>query len=355
MPMSKIAFTADVHLTSEGHPERWNALEFVMRACVERGIEYLVIGGDLFDKDQTHFSELNKLAAAHDNVHVHVIRGNHDEGLRQSSVAASNVTVYDKTDLVDIAGNGVHWGFVPYESSKTMGAALAEWFTEKDKKPAKWVLVGHGDVAGWREINTVEKGVYMPVTQTDIARFKPDLVLLGHIHKPIDNGVIHYVGSPCGLDISESGRRRFFVVDANSLEIENIPIDTDVIWQEETFTVVPSDTEIVDLASNVQARIAAWEIPDDSMGRVKLRVRARGYARDPRAVLEQLNSELAGIEIYDGNVIADNLGQAEEDERSEIVDRVRELLSRTPLPEGPEDPDRDDVLQHVLQLVYGVK
>ena len=70
--------------------------------------------------------------------------------------------------------------------------------------------------------------------------------------------------------------------------------------------------------------------------------------------MTRLKSELDGIEIYDGNVLDDDLGQTEEDERSEIVDRVREMLGNTPLPDGPEDPDQDDVLQHVLQLVYGV-
>jgi exonuclease SbcD len=348
----KIAFTADVHLTKDNHPERWNALEAIMDTCVEQGIEQLVIGGDLFDKDQTHFGEIDKLAEAHAGLQLHIIRGNHDEALKQGAFSAGNIKVYDEADLPDIAGNGVRWGMIPYESSKSMGVVLNALFNENEL-PKRWVLVGHGDVAGSREINPTEKGVYMPLAQKDITRFKPDLVLLGHIHKQIDDSGLHYVGSPCGLDITEIGRRRFFVIDADSLAVDSIYIGTDIVWQIETLSVVPSDDEAERVTAEAQARIEGWDLPEGAADKVRLRVKVRGYAGDRKAVLDALGDVFAPYALHDGSIDADDLGIANDEERAGIVARVQELLGEAELPDGEEDPDHDDVTQQVLQIVYG--
>ncbi|MCH7720116.1 MAG: hypothetical protein IH988_03880 [Planctomycetes bacterium] len=49
----------------------------------------------------------------------------------------------------------------------------------------------------------------MPLTRADLETHNPSLTLLGHIHAPYDGPPIYYPGSPCPIDMSETGLRRF--------------------------------------------------------------------------------------------------------------------------------------------------
>ena len=102
---------------------------------------------------------------------------------------------------------------IPYLPGKTMGDVIGMF--ADDIEPREWVLCGHGDwLEGRRSPNPYEPGTYMPLTRSDLTQYQPAQVFLGHIHARRDEP-IHYPGSPCGLDISETGRRRFLLFDTD--------------------------------------------------------------------------------------------------------------------------------------------
>ena len=199
----KIAVTADAHLRAgAGHPERYNALGNVFDQTVEAGIENLIIAGDLFDKDFQDYSEFEKLCRNHTSLQLHIIPGNHDPSISGKSITGDNIHIYTDPSVLEI--DSVTFLFIPYEEKAKMGEKIAQLEHEIDGK--QWVLVGHGDFyGGVKEPNPLEPGTYMPLSRKDVGRFKPRTVFLGHIHKPHSPANdVHYVGSPCGLGISET-------------------------------------------------------------------------------------------------------------------------------------------------------
>ena len=213
----KIAITADLHLTlRKKHPERFHALEDILDQCVSGGIRHLIIAGDLFDAESQNYQEFDALVkkGAYKRIQWLIIPGNHDSGFKEASITAENVTIFSQPlpyrfdDLLSLP-----FLFVPYQKNTNMGEIISAFRSEL--KPDRWILIGHGDwMAGIREPNPLEPGIYMPLTRTDLISYKPGRVILGHIHKPADSENVHYTGSPCPLDISETGRRRFLIIDS---------------------------------------------------------------------------------------------------------------------------------------------
>ena len=216
----KIAITADLHLTTQDkHPERFQAFSDILQQCRDSGIETLIIAGDLFDENVSNFSDFELVYREHasDKLTIYIIPGNHDHRLVDSAIALDNVRVITETTLIDL-DQELPFLFVPYIDEVTMGEEIAK---QKDQlKPERWILIGHGDWgSGIRPPDPYEKGVYMPLAGSDISVYRPMKAFLGHIHLPFDSDVVHYVGSPCPLNIGETGRRRFIVFDTESCSI----------------------------------------------------------------------------------------------------------------------------------------
>lgn len=92
----KIAITADCHLTKvEDHPERYQAFENILDQLVERGIEILVVAGDLFDKGMTNYADFDKIyrKKKYQAIQIYTLPGNHDPGLEAGYFTSKNVHV----------------------------------------------------------------------------------------------------------------------------------------------------------------------------------------------------------------------------------------------------------------------
>jgi DNA repair exonuclease SbcCD nuclease subunit len=176
---------------------------------------------------------------------LHVIPGNHDPEKSLRDVNADNLSKYLEPTEVDFQGFSML--FIPYRNGISMGDSL---LAEKGRVGGgPWGFVGHGDfIEGQREPNPREKGVYMPLKQGDLN--DPDLrqVFLGHIHKPTPFQLstapkVIYPGSPQGLDVTESGPRRFLVYDTESDEVFERKVNCSLFYLNETILVVPSSRE----------------------------------------------------------------------------------------------------------------
>src|SRR3972149_503638 len=98
----RIAVTADLHLpTRKEPPERFAALEDILRQCGRRGVDWLIIAGDLFDHSRQHFADFEKAyKAAHPaGLPVTVIPGNHDPGLKAGALAVEGLEVVSEPTL----------------------------------------------------------------------------------------------------------------------------------------------------------------------------------------------------------------------------------------------------------------
>ena len=133
----------------------------------------------------------------------------------------------------------------------------------------------------------------MPLSSRDIEIFQPKLVLLGHIHMPVDLEYIHYPGSPCGLDITETGRRRFIVMETDTFAVTSRYIKTETLFVNERILLFPSENEEEFLNSKLERIFLPYE--DDDLQKISCRINIAGYSFDRNNAFKFVESDLTDI------------------------------------------------------------
>lgn len=350
----KIAITADVHLTTrQKNPERFHAFEDILQKCTDGGIQHLVIAGDLFEESIRNYADFEALCSRFPKIEIHCLRGNHDVALTQKALTSTTIRVVESPLVHRFSADGFPCLFVPYFKDKTMGELIA--LHADDLPEHNWILIGHGDWTGsTHEPNPREPGVYMPLTRVDIESFRPAEVILGHIHKPMDRGKIHYVGSPCGIDITDTGHRRFFIVDDENARIQSETVDTDILFFNETLIILPVKNEQDYIKKQIAGRIKNWELKENEVEKVRVQVRVLGYTADKQALFETVKQEF-GRFAFHKNAEPDlsAVSVADDLNRAEIANRAAERIARLEWPSGEDQPEKDEILLQALQVIYG--
>lgn len=350
----KIAITADLHLTSRAqNPERFETLETLLADMRDRGVSMVVIAGDLFDASRQNYAEFEQLCRDpnYQDITIAVIPGNHDPTIDNQQIVANNLKIINEPWIRDLDGRP--FLFLPYRPGKTMGEEI-EPFSDQ-LQPGEWILVAHGDWAGGLQIpNPAEPGVYMPLTRRDIEVYKPARVFLGHIHSPMDASPIHYVGSPCGLDISETGRRRCLLYDTNTNRVETVPLTTPVLYFNESFVIVPVPDEAAYLRAQIESRLDRWGLQPEEKARAVIRVKVAGYSADRAALRAVLQEAFADFHFYNGELPdIDRVSISDDLERHYIAEQVRASVESLEWPDGPDEPGADEILLEALHIIYG--
>ncbi len=351
--MMKIGITADVHLTTMNqNPERFNAFTNIVDQCSVLGIKNLIIAGDLFDQTRQNFSEFETLCnnPEYRGIIFHIIPGNHDQDICQEHFGYPNIIVYSEPAWVDF-GLGWDFLFIPYETEKSMGEVIENCVRQKPVE--KWSLIGHGDwSAGLASPNPYEPGIYMPITSKDISIYKPSQVFLGHIHRPLDSSNLHYPGSPCGLDITETGYRRFLVFDLDSNILESRRIKTDIIYFMEEFIILPSEDEPSFVRNAIQESIQLWGLDESDEENVSLRIKCRGYSSNKARLLEILKDGFKAFRLESEPDVSE-VSVASDPKRDYLLEKVKESLTALEWRPIGYEPEKDKILLEAMHLIYG--
>jgi exonuclease SbcD len=351
----RIALSADLHLTTRAeHPERYLALVNILDQMIEAGIRLLIIAGDAFDASLSNFSDFEAVCAARSDagIRIIVLPGNHDEGLAEGAIAAENVHLVTETRLMHLNDTAPLLLMIPFKGGISMGEAIQAFGA---RLPAgDWALIGHGDWSdGLRQPNPYEPGVYMPFTRRDIDIYQPAEVFLGHVHKPLDAGNLHYPGSPCPLDIGETGPRRFLIYDTSSRRVESRAVANPVIYFDEAFITLPVEDEHSFVQRAVEARLSAWGLDPGDRGKVRVRVSVSGYSRDRRALRQAFEEAFGGYEFYAGQAPdISAVSIAHDPEGDAIAQLVWSQLEDLEWPETEREPGRGEILRAALKAIY---
>lgn len=354
----QIAVTADLHLTQrKKHPERFHALEDILKQCAARGIRHLIIAGDLFDAESQNYREIDALAKKdpYKEIQWLIIPGNHDCGFRASHLTADNVTVFSEPTLYPFDLMSLPFLFVPFQKGPSMGEVISAFRSEL--KQDHWILIGHGDWApGIREPNPLEPGVYMPLTRTDLKSYKPSQVILGHIHKPTVSENVYYTGSPCPLDINETGRRRFLIVDSETGTVQEQTVHSEAIYFNEPFYIYPVSDETVYIREKIASRITTWQLSDEEYSQVRVRVRLQGYSSDIRKLKATVEECFEGFQFYDlDGPDLSQVGLSDDLDKAEIARQTAQWIRELKCPSGNHEPSKEKILLAALATIYQEK
>ncbi len=348
----KVAITADLHLTAKDQcQERYNALDNILHQVETENIENLLIAGDLFDKEIQNHTDFEGVCKKHPETQLHIIPGNHDADISEKSIVAPNIHIYTVPTPVEIGD--VTFLFVPYEGQTKMGEKIAS--KEEEIRGKKWVLIGHGDYyCGFKDYNPLELGTYMPLSRENVVTFSPHAVFLGHIHKLVNRDNVYYVGSPCGLDISETGKRRFLIYDTANGSVAHMYVETDIIYFEESFVIVPLDDEVPILKQEIAQRMRSWNIEPKDYSKVVVRVQAVGYSVDRSAILSGLRVGFDQCKYYkDEGPLIDNLSTSSDHQLNAIAERVIKRIDELEWNFSGDEPNREMLKIEALRVIYG--
>jgi DNA repair exonuclease SbcCD nuclease subunit len=349
----KIAITADVHLKTESSsPERFNALRDVLNQVVKENIGIVIIAGDLFDMESRNYSLFDSICKdkKYSGLNFHIIPGNHDQLVSNKYFTADNITVYTEPKLVFLEEGGPGFFFIPYVAGGSIGEVLAK---DRSSLSGRWLLVGHGDyLSGTKNPNSYESGMYMPLGRSDIEYYNPARVILGHIHKKMQSGKVRYPGSPCGMDINETGKRSFMVLDTNDLSFTEKTVNTDYIYFSESLLAVPVADEFEYIKKKIASMIESWDLKAEEAPMARIRISVSGYCSDLKLLQSTISQSLLNYKFYnDEGPDFSGVSVFDEPERVSIVERVRKKVEAEAEGAQLSSEKKDRILESAIGLV----
>jgi DNA repair protein SbcD/Mre11 len=349
----KIAITADIHLKTDTEaPERLHALKDILFQVRKEEIGHLIIAGDLFDAESRNYGLFDSLCkeADYKEIIVYVVPGNHDGNISSKYFTAGNIRVMEEPQIIGIKGFEQSFLFIPYIPGMSMGQAIS---SQSEELTGPWILIGHGDyLSGIKEPNLYEKGIYMPLSSTEVEYYRPSKVFLGHIHKSAQLGKVYYPGSACGMDINETGKRTFFILDAEGLQISERIIDTDVLFFQETLTALPGPDEFVYIKESAQNLIAGWGLGPQETDKAKIRIKVNGYTSDKKMLSEVLESVFDSFHFLNGQgPDTSDVSLFDDPEKISIVEKIKKEIDCLEL----EEHIKAHVLAQSLRLILEPK
>jgi DNA repair exonuclease SbcCD nuclease subunit len=246
--MAKIAFCSDLHINRDllRLTECLNFLDYLDKYCEDNQIEYIVIGGDLFDtsnniRNQMFIPFFNKLFEIGRKRKLIIFPGNHDAMNGDNDCLAEAFKAFShfikKSETIEI--DGVKYDFLAYTQNPDDIPNVGD------------VLFTHLEVEGFY-FNPFKKCEDNTFTKGSFDNY--DLVVSGHLHKKQEDGNIVFTGSPYSTRKDEAGHHYFAVIDGKDYELieyDEAP-DYMTVYLEEALTNsdIDYDNKIVEVVIN---------------------------------------------------------------------------------------------------------
>lgn len=318
-PMTRILHTADLHLT-DGRPERWEALDEVLRTAEREEADAVAIAGDLLDREGDHAALRPRIRERLDAAErpVFLLPGNHDRGAYapgQDWGAGARLLAREPVQAAELGD--VQILGVPYPETAVNFRALRRSVADAVDPSRPTVLLMHGtlversDTTIQSEAQDDEPGPYLPVRLDELAGLDLAYVGLGHYHqhalRRAGGTPVAYAGSPSPVGSHAWGPRVAVVVEIGRGDGDE---DGDAHGGGSAADV---EVRTVELPVPYRARLRRWITPFREIRDLEALADELREAADPRCTMEV---------VVDGI-----LAEVTEEELRRRTDEIRDELA----------------------------
>jgi len=319
-----------------------------------------VIAGDLFDSGVMGYKLFDALALVESNIHFYIIPGNHDATISQKLFSAPNVKVFSEIEIFEFPDTNFKFLFIPFYDEKFVAQVIEESGKFEELNGNDFIMVTHGDFGKRNRNDNGDEVGYFPLTSQELDRYKPKLVVMGHIHKPsTPANRVYYTGSPYPLNINETGQRRLLLLDTNRpSELQNFWLNFNPLYLKQEILLFPSDDEqgyLQKIVDDFLEKSNKMYQGNNFREKLVLRIKVRGYSLARNLVDSYLSDYLQNKKIEVESIDLTHLEQADDPFLNEIASRVTKKIQASNLHVNESEEFRNSIIVQALQSIYNVE
>lgn len=337
--MTKILIAADLHLSVTEKSYSFSVFDEILENA--KNYDALFLLGDTFntfedaEKLKEEFSKKSEIY----NKNIYLIKGNH-EYLKSGGINLSKLKFADNIKIIE------NIDFINLYNLDILAVAFSENYNiyndflkrVENLKEKNRIFLGHGIVEGtlWA-IEENEESAFIPIEI--IKRVKPNLAIIGHIHKQmeinIENINIIYIGSArvWRKSKSEMGTRKCLAlnIDCDSITKNYIDLKSAGEYRVYNLNINDIDLKIENIYKNWNYKdiidINIYGIIEDE---ILLENKKKEIINKYSKYAREINIKSANLffleNAYNENIIKEFLNVAEEFENKSVDDEYLEIV-----------------------------
>ena len=337
--MTKILIAADLHLSVTEKSYSFSVFDEILENA--KNYDALFLLGDTFntfedaEKLKEEFSKKSEIY----NKNIYLLKGNH-EYLKSGGINLSKLKFADNIKIIE------NIDFINLDNLDILAVAFSENYNIdndflkriENLKEKNRIFLGHGIVEGtlWA-IEENEESAFIPIEI--IKRVKPNLAIVGHIHKQmeinIENINIIYIGSArvWRKSKSEMGARKCLAlnIDCNSITKNYIDLKSAGEYRVYNLNINDIDLKIENIYKNWNYKdiidINIYGIIEDE---ILLENKKKEIINKYSKYAREINIKSANLffleNAYNENIIKEFLNVTEEFESKSVDDEYLEIV-----------------------------
>lgn len=337
--MTKILIAADLHLSLTEKSYSFSVFDEILENA--KNYDALFLLGDTFntfedaEKLKEEFSKKSEIY----NKNIYLLKGNH-EYLKSGGINLSKLKFADNIKIIE------NIDFINLDNLDILAVAFSENYNidndflkrVENLKEKNRIFLGHGIVEGtlWA-IEENEESAFIPIEI--IKRVKPNLAIVGHIHKQmeinIENINIIYIGSArvWRKSKSEMGARKCLAlnIDCDSITKNYIDLKSAGEYRVYNLNINDIDLKIENIYKNWNYKdiidINIYGIIEDE---IQLENKKKEIINKYSKYAREINIKSANLffleNAYNENIIKEFLNVAEEFENKSVDDEYLEIF-----------------------------
>lgn len=337
--MTKILIAADLHLSVSEKSYSFSVFDEILENA--KNYDALFLLGDTFNtfEDAEKLKEEFSKKSAIYNKNIYLLKGNH-EYLKSGGINLSKLKFADNIKIIE------NIDFINLDNLDILAVAFSENYNidndflkrVENLKEKNRIFLGHGIVEGtlWA-IEENEESAFIPIEI--IKRVKPNLAIVGHIHKQMETNIeninIIYIGSArvWRKSKSEMGARKCLAlnIDCDSITKNYIDLKSAGEYRVYNLNINDIDFKIENIYKNWNYKdiidINIYGIIEDE---ILLENKKKEIINKYSKYAREINIKSANLffleNAYNENIIKEFLNVAEEFESKSVDDKYLEIV-----------------------------